>query len=119
METVPTSGLLEREGAGEQVMVRGCTAENGQVAWHRAGKIPHGCRCSIDVSLPTPASLVFAADFWNIEMGIDLCVTAFWVSYFLTHCNGNLTSLVLAYISLARSCLSKSEVSQWRQLERL
>ena len=118
MLTVPTSGLVEPEGVREGVMVRGYTAENGQVAWYSAGKIPLGCRCSVDVGLPIPASLVFAADFWNIETGIELCVSAFWGSYFLTHCNGNLTSLVLAYISLARSCLSKPEVSQWRQLER-
>lgn len=76
METVPTSGLLELEGAGEGVTVRGSLQKMGRLLGTELG-VPHGCRCSIDVSLPTPASLVFAADFWNIEMGIDLCVTVF------------------------------------------
>lgn len=53
----------------------GCTAGNGQVAWYTAGEILG--RCSIDVSIPISAPLVFVADSWNIEMGIALCVTAF------------------------------------------
>ena len=53
----------------------GYTAGNGQVAWYSAGEILG--RCSLDVSIPISASLVFVADFWNIEMGIALCVTAF------------------------------------------
>lgn len=86
--------------------MRAALQRMGHVAWYRAGKI--WGRCLIDVSLPIPVTLVSAADFWNTQRGIALWVSAVWVSYFLTHWNGNLMSLVLVHVSLARSYLSKT-----------
>lgn len=88
----------------------GYAVQNGQGAWHRAGN-----------RLVVRQMLVYPSQHHQplqLASGIQKwckCSLSFLFPYTL---NGNSMSLVLVFISLARSCLAKAEVSQWRELER-